>query len=154
MLEQLGHENVTVFKGLKKALPDVDNNTIQSMTATIMIACDKGTVYTPGDFDIADYEAPKPKTETKVEAPIGNGKTEEQIAQDVKERGGDLPGVTPEQRAELERLAKMPTPPQWITRTRRARSWRRRRRTRSSLTTRWRRSGYAARAARARTSTK
>ena len=107
MLEQLGHENVTVFKGLKKALPDVDNNTIQSMTATIMIACDKGTVYTPGDFDIADYEAPKPKTETKVEAPIGNGKTEEQIAQDVKERGGDLPGVTPEQRAELERLAKM-----------------------------------------------
>ena len=105
MLEQLGHENVTVFKGLKEALPGVPDDVIQSMTATVMIACDKGTVYTPGDFDIADYEAPKPKTEAKAEAPIGNGKTEEQIAQDVKERGGDQ--ASPEQKAELERLAKM-----------------------------------------------
>ena len=111
MLEQLGHENVTVFKGLKKELPGVTDEAIQSMTATIMIACDKGCTYVQADFDYPAETTPDapakqtPATEIKTNGQAPSGKTPEQIAQDVKERGGDQ--ASPEQKAELERLAKL-----------------------------------------------
>ena len=95
MLEQLGHENVTVFKGLKEALPGVPDDVIQSMTATVMIACDKGTVYVPGDFDFpaetatgtpAKQEVAPPKEEkpaetakTNVDFPIGKTETAKEL---------------------------------------------------------------------------
>ena len=103
MLEQLGHENVAVFKGLKKELPGVPDEAIQSMTATIMIACDKGCTYVQADFEpgLKEDEAQAKANET----PAPNGKTPEQIAQDVKERGGDQ--ASPEQKAKLDRLSKL-----------------------------------------------
>ena len=111
MLEQLGHENVAVFKGLKKELPGVPDEAIQSMTATIMIACDKGCTYVQADFDYPAETTPDapakqtPATEIKTNGQAPSGKTPEQIAQDVKERGGDQ--ASPEQKAELERLSKL-----------------------------------------------
>ena len=79
MLEQLGHENVTVFKGLKKVLEGVSDDVLQSMTATIMIACDKGCTYVQADFEpgLKEDEAQAKANET----PAPNGKTPEQIAQ-------------------------------------------------------------------------
>jgi len=111
MLEQLGHENVAVFKGLKKELPGVPDEAIQSMTATIMIACDKGCTYVQADFDHPAETTPDapakqtPATENKPNGQAPSGKTPEQIAQDVKERGGDQ--ASPEQKAKLDRLSKL-----------------------------------------------
>ena len=95
MLEQLGHENVTVFKGLKNELPGVPDDVIQSMTATVMIACDKGTVYVPGDFDFPaetttgtpakqdvappKEEKPAETTKTNVDFPIGKTETAKEL---------------------------------------------------------------------------
>ena len=111
MLEQLGHENVAVFKRLKKELPNVPDETIQAITATIMISCDKGCTYVQADLDFPAETTPDapakqtPATEIKTNGQAPSGKTPEQIAQDVKERGGDQ--ASPEQKAELERLAKL-----------------------------------------------
>jgi hypothetical protein len=83
ILEQLGKENVAVFKGLKREFPDVPDTVIQAMCATIMIACDKGTVYLPQDFESVIPD--KVKEEMKLRDPTGS--------------------ASPEQRKELEKLA-------------------------------------------------
>jgi hypothetical protein len=56
MQKQLTLEAMNVYKEISKTITDPE--TAQAMTATILISCDKGCVYTQGDFDIPNYETP------------------------------------------------------------------------------------------------